>query len=367
MIIKIFKQGTKDGTDHINYLFNEEKHEGYKPQVVKGLRFLTKSICNSITNKNKFVSGVLSFDEGQNLTEEKQLRLIEMFETTFAPFEDRTRVNFLWVRHFDKGRLELHFITPRIDLKSKKAFNIHPQNLSKTNKKDSNILMFNHFTSIINYMNKWEQVPQCKTIKNENGENEKVSYIRPYSEDNFNFSKKLLSDLINKRMSYINKQYCEKKKTIYNKKTTKTKRLTNGMETNNRRQNANTLHNNRPNSKNAVPTARDIEPIVKREEFRKSGTDSHKQNNSTSTKQYIEPKKQTQSKSDNRSSTDKAKDLSSSPLAFQLQELTALYNNEFDSFKRIELYNRLLAIRYQLEIEENAKKLQEEKSNKLKP
>jgi len=357
MIIKIFSQGQNSGTEHINYLLSEEKHIGCKPKVMKGNAFITEMITNSITNKNKYVSGVLSFDNGQYIDEAKQLQMIDMFESFVAPFENKERVNFLWVKHEDKGRLELHFITPRIDLESGKAFNIHPEiksALGNPNKKtDSNVLFYKHITAIFNHMNGFNQVSKKGTIS------------KPYTESNFNFSLKLTKDLKEKRAIYIKNQYCEKKKTIYNKKTTKAKRLTNGMETNNRGQNANTLHDNRANTKNSVQPPRDIKPIVKREEFRESATD--KQNTSTSTKQYVKPTKQVQSKSDNRSSTDKAQNIASSPLIFQLQEITALYNNEHDIFKRLELYNRLLSIRYQLEIEENAKKLQVEKSNKLKP
>ncbi|MCA8093295.1 relaxase/mobilization nuclease domain-containing protein [Burkholderia anthina] len=36
------------------------------------------------------------------------------------------RINSLWVAHHDKGRTELHFVVPRIDLKTRLALNISP-------------------------------------------------------------------------------------------------------------------------------------------------------------------------------------------------------------------------------------------------
>ena len=377
MMIKIFKQGTKDGSDHINYLFNESKHQGYKPELVKGLPFLTRSICQSITNKNKFVAGVLSFNEGETLSEEKQLRLIEMFETTFAPFKDRTRVNFLWVRHYDKGRLELHFITPRIDLKTNKAFNIHPSNSSKTNKQDSNILMYKHFTSIVNYMNKWQQVPQSKHnkdekgewIKEENGEKKNFYINRPYTEDNFKFSKKLISDLIVKRMNYINTKYCEKKKNIYNKK----KGVKNGMQKNTdgsirtSRKSNNAMLNSRRDTKDTATTPPNIDGFIKSKSRESNTAERSKSQRLISLNENdFKSETSTQSKSDNKKSGDEGKVLKSSPLAIQLNELMSLYSSETNALKRMTLYQRMIDIRFQLEMQENAKRLEEERTKKLK-
>lgn len=41
MIIKVFNQGSCDGSRHISYLLSEESHEGYRPEVVTGTCKLT--------------------------------------------------------------------------------------------------------------------------------------------------------------------------------------------------------------------------------------------------------------------------------------------------------------------------------------
>lgn len=133
MIIKFFDQGTGRAGPIIDYLFNEEKHKSYKPELVSGNTELTKSIIDSTNRKHKYSTGAISFREGETLTELQQLELIHKFERTFAPFDEESRINFLWVRHMDKGRLELHFLTPMTDLKTNLSYNISPPGKANQN------------------------------------------------------------------------------------------------------------------------------------------------------------------------------------------------------------------------------------------
>lgn len=161
MIAKIFHQGQNQADFIINYLFNEDKHSSYKPELVEGNPELTKNIINSLNFKHKYITGVLSFREGENLTIAQQHKLIEDFQNTFCPFDDPARVNFLWVRHFDKGRLELHFLTPRCAFMSDgsvKSFNIHPPG-------KANLLFWESFVRMENDYQGFEQV-DGKKFKN---------------------------------------------------------------------------------------------------------------------------------------------------------------------------------------------------------
>jgi hypothetical protein len=355
MIIKIFRQGQLSGSEHIQYLFNEDKHKGYKPQCVRGNPFITETITNSITNKNKYVAGVLSFDKGEMLDEQKQQELMTMFENFVAPFDDKSRVNFLWVRHQDKGRLELHFMTPRLDLQTGKAYNIHPD--TKANEH-----LYNHMTKVFNYINDFKQVQPKSQIP------------VTYTESNFKFSVKLISDLREKRADYISKHYCEKKKTIYNKKITRTKGLKNGMG---KRIKTGNIGNDRVATKsgnvssNSVNTTRNTQSNNEfiDQQFRHNHEREQPQERILSIDEHdFKPQKIDESKpidTDSRSSTQKADSIRSSSLIVQVQELTALVNSEKNLFKRLQLEARLTQLRYQLEIEENAKKIQEENRKKL--
>ncbi|EAJ7295274.1 TPA: relaxase/mobilization nuclease domain-containing protein, partial [Campylobacter jejuni] len=50
-------------------------------------------------------------------------KIMESFENALLTPEMKGRYNILWIEHTDKGRLELNFIIPKMDLGSKKAFN----------------------------------------------------------------------------------------------------------------------------------------------------------------------------------------------------------------------------------------------------
>ena len=67
--------------------------------------------------------GCLSFEEADIDLNAKQ-KIINEFETLIFG-EYKERFNILWVQHIDKGRLELNFAIPKIDLESGMAFNPH--------------------------------------------------------------------------------------------------------------------------------------------------------------------------------------------------------------------------------------------------
>ncbi len=132
MLVKFFKGGrTKQGAKSaINYLLNERVDEG-TAQVVKGDPNVTLGIISQIKNKWKFTSGVISFEEKINSSLLPDI--VKEFERTFFAGMDKDQYNILWVKHEDKGRTELHFIIPKIELRTWKAFNpyFHKKDLKK--------------------------------------------------------------------------------------------------------------------------------------------------------------------------------------------------------------------------------------------
>lgn len=129
MIIKFFSSGTSNGSAPINYLLSSKDHEkrerAVKPEVLTGDSFLTKELIDSLQNKWKYTSGVFAFRENENPNNKELRSMLKDFLSTMAPgMEDR--LNLFSVIHRDKGRLEVHFIVPRVDLETGKAFNIAP-------------------------------------------------------------------------------------------------------------------------------------------------------------------------------------------------------------------------------------------------
>ncbi len=123
MLVKFWgiNQGGGDGDGSVNYLLNERVKQG-TAKVLKGDANLTKSLLLSLTQKHKACVGCLSFEES-NIDESLKYELMESFENALLTESMQNRYNILWVEHTDKGRLELNFVIPRIDLERQKAFN----------------------------------------------------------------------------------------------------------------------------------------------------------------------------------------------------------------------------------------------------
>ncbi len=123
MLVKFWgiDQGGGDGDGSVNYLLNERVKQG-TAKVLKGDANLTKSLLLSLTQKHKACVGCLSFEES-NIDESLKYELMESFENALLTESMQNRYNILWVEHTDKGRLELNFVIPKIDLERQKAFN----------------------------------------------------------------------------------------------------------------------------------------------------------------------------------------------------------------------------------------------------
>lgn len=185
MIVRIFDQGQGlGGVGHINYLLDPQSHQWYEPEVIYGNPEITKSIISNMpsSRKHSYVAGVIAFKDDEKLTEQQQYSLIYRFMDTFAPSHQDGKINFLFVRHQDKGNLELHFVCPRTLLSPKgfgKAFNLHPPG-------KSNQLFFESFTRLENYRLGFEQVDK-----------------KQMTTKDVVFYQKVFDDLKQKRFDYI--------------------------------------------------------------------------------------------------------------------------------------------------------------------
>ncbi|MCZ6158070.1 relaxase/mobilization nuclease domain-containing protein [Campylobacter ureolyticus] len=120
MIVKFFKNKNGGSVKGIDYLLNYRVKDG-SASLLKGYLDLTKNIIKNINKKQKVCIGCLSFEE-VNIEFNKKIEIMNEFERLI--FNNTIdEYNILWVEHRDKGRLELNFVIPKINLKTKKSFN----------------------------------------------------------------------------------------------------------------------------------------------------------------------------------------------------------------------------------------------------
>lgn len=131
MVVKFFSNKKGGSVKAIDYLLNEREKDG-TARVLIGDEKLTRNIINSIGFKHKVCVGCLSFEE-QNIDEDLKYKIMSDFEKHLLPSLDSDQYNILWVEHTDKGRLELNFVIPKIELTRKIALNpfFHKQDLSR--------------------------------------------------------------------------------------------------------------------------------------------------------------------------------------------------------------------------------------------
>lgn len=111
MIVNFFKSNRNDIRQAFSYLLNE-RVEQKTSQILAGDPANSISIADETKNKIKYYSGVLSFKEKPDfLTIRQKYEIISEFEKTMIPDDSlREKLNWTWVEHSDKGRLELNFV-----------------------------------------------------------------------------------------------------------------------------------------------------------------------------------------------------------------------------------------------------------------
>ncbi|NCB55879.1 MAG: mobilization protein, partial [Epsilonproteobacteria bacterium] len=118
MVVKFFGNTKGGSTASIDYLLNK-RQEAKTARTLQGDPKLTKELIRSIERNQKVCVGCLSFEEA-NIPEADKYKLMDEFEKTLLP-DMQGRYNILWVEHTDKGRLELNFVIPRVDLETGKG------------------------------------------------------------------------------------------------------------------------------------------------------------------------------------------------------------------------------------------------------
>jgi hypothetical protein len=146
--MKVFPHGTGEGSKPTRYLVRPD-YPGRKeapPEVLRGDVGMTCALIDSIPRKWKYTAGPLSWHPDDKVSPEKEEEIMDAFEqVAFAGLEADQR-NILWVRHIHAGHHELHFVIPRLELSSGKAFNACPPGWQKD---------FDIFRDLFNHREQW--------------------------------------------------------------------------------------------------------------------------------------------------------------------------------------------------------------------
>ncbi len=128
MLIKVFPHGQGGGSGPVDYLLRMDypgRSEG-PPTLLRGDADMTRDLIDAQPRKWKFTAGVCSWGPEDTVTPEQERQLMDDFERlAFAGLEP-DQYNILWVRHSHAGHHELHFVIPRVELSTGKAFNAFP-------------------------------------------------------------------------------------------------------------------------------------------------------------------------------------------------------------------------------------------------
>lgn len=118
--------GSGPALDYLTgYLVNGESRST-RPEVLRGSPHDVGAIIDSLPFKCRYSSGVLSFAAGDRVTPVIQEEIMDKFENTVFAGLPADRRSIVWIKHTDKGRTELHFVAPRVDLGTGKSLNIAP-------------------------------------------------------------------------------------------------------------------------------------------------------------------------------------------------------------------------------------------------
>lgn len=174
MYIKFYKNKSGGSKGSVNYLLDKERVNDGTAKLLKGNPEFTKAIIGEIKNKHKVCWGSINLSEGETFTQEQKEKVMSDFEKTLCPGMSKNQYNILWVEHTDKGRLELNFVVPKIELTTQKAFNpyFHKQDFSR-------IDMFEDICNIKYNLESKKDPANAQTLQ---GEKRDINLVKDYKE-----------------------------------------------------------------------------------------------------------------------------------------------------------------------------------------
>lgn len=120
MIVKFFTKRSKGKASSckacVDYLLKKPDDTA---KILQGDPRLSQAIADSLDFNNTYTAGCLSFEE-VNLPEQSKREIMIRFEKAMFAGLESEQYNISWVQHTDKGRLELNFVIPNVELTSQK-------------------------------------------------------------------------------------------------------------------------------------------------------------------------------------------------------------------------------------------------------
>lgn len=151
MLIKFFRNGQGGGSGPVGYLVErdvvayDQNRNAIRdergdvmlfareplPDVLRGDAELMRALIDACPHQWTYRAGVIAFTAEDAPSHAQQRQVMDAFEgLAFAGLEADQR-DILWVRHSHEGRVELHFVTPRMELVSGRSLNIAPPGYQK--------------------------------------------------------------------------------------------------------------------------------------------------------------------------------------------------------------------------------------------
>lgn len=118
MIVKVHARGAGGGRGPTEYLLGRDGQRELA-KTLRGDPAEVRDLIDSTKFARKYTSGVLSFAEADLKPHQKE-KIMDSFEAALLPGMDKNQYSVLWVEHRDKGRLELNFVIPNVELTSGK-------------------------------------------------------------------------------------------------------------------------------------------------------------------------------------------------------------------------------------------------------
>lgn len=123
MIVKFFPHPKTGGHPRRSMDYLLKKHEN-EVQVLQGNPRLSVDVAEGLDFKNQYTVGCLSFEEA-NIPDAHKQEIMQKFEETFFAGLEPEQYNICWIEHTDKGRLELNFFVPNVELESGKRLSVY--------------------------------------------------------------------------------------------------------------------------------------------------------------------------------------------------------------------------------------------------
>lgn len=121
MLLKVFKHGSGGSRGVFNYLLGADQKREHA-RLLRGNVQQTSALIDTLEFKQRYKSGCLSFEE-VNIPETAKEEIMDMFEQTMFAGLDHDQYDITWIEHTDKGRLELNFVIPQVELTTGKRLN----------------------------------------------------------------------------------------------------------------------------------------------------------------------------------------------------------------------------------------------------